>query len=113
MAKPRSLASVWDEAGIFSSLKSILARVARKLEVSSSMASKVVMVIVVSPKIKKVLLEELEDIKQKLHGAPGVLVQLRFSRDRTFVFARLAAIAFVVAIFVSVIFVIPLLCFRP
>jgi hypothetical protein len=32
--------------------------------------------------------------------------------DRTFVFAWLAAIAFVVAIFVSLIFVIPLLYFR-
>jgi hypothetical protein len=73
MAKPRFVASVRDEVGVFSSFKGIFARVARKLNLSPSMVSKVANGHRVSPKTKKALLEELEEIKQKLDRVAGEL----------------------------------------
>jgi hypothetical protein len=69
MAKPRSVASARVEENIFSYFKGIFARVARKLDVSPSMVSKVANGHRSSPKIQTALLEELEEIKQKLESA--------------------------------------------
>ena len=66
MARPRFATSVLAEVGIASSFKGLYARVARKLNVSKSMVSRVANGHRFSPKIKKALLEELKAVKQKL-----------------------------------------------
>ena len=70
MAKPRFVASVRDDVNVVSSFKGLYARVARKLNVSPSMVSRVANGLRSSPKIKKALLKELEAIKQKLDARP-------------------------------------------
>jgi transcriptional regulator with XRE-family HTH domain len=69
MAKPRSAASAHTNANLFPYFKGMYARVARKLNVSPSMVSRVANGHRVSPKIKKALLEEIEEIKQQLDSA--------------------------------------------
>jgi Mor family transcriptional regulator len=66
MAKPRSAASAQADVNLFSHFKGMYARIARKLKVSPSMVSRVANGHRISQKIKKALLEELEEIKQKL-----------------------------------------------
>jgi hypothetical protein len=70
MAKPRFVASVRDDVNVVSSFKGMYARVARKLNVSPSMVSRVANGLRSSPKIKAALLKELEAIKQKLDAVP-------------------------------------------
>jgi transcriptional regulator with XRE-family HTH domain len=69
MAKLRSVASAQADVNLFSYFKGMYARIARKLNVSPSMVSRVANGHRVSPKIKKALLEELEEIKQQLDSA--------------------------------------------
>jgi hypothetical protein len=66
MAKPRFAASVLAEVGVVSSFRGIYARIARKLNVSPSMVSRVADGHRISPKIQGALREELNAIKQKL-----------------------------------------------
>jgi hypothetical protein len=67
MSKPRVTASVRAEVnGFFSYFKGVFARVARKLNVSPSMVSRVASGHRSSPKIQEALLEELKVVKQKL-----------------------------------------------
>jgi transcriptional regulator with XRE-family HTH domain len=66
MAKPRAVASAHTDVNLFSYFKGMYARVARKLNVSPSMVSRVANGHRVSPKIKKALFEELKAVKQKL-----------------------------------------------
>jgi transcriptional regulator with XRE-family HTH domain len=69
MAKPRFVASARDDVNVVSSFKGMYARVARKLNVSPSMVSRVANGLRSSPKIKKALLAEVDAIKQKLDAA--------------------------------------------
>jgi len=69
MAKPRVVVSVRDHMSVFSYFKGVFARVARKLKVSPSMVSRVASGHRASSKVKKALLEELEEIKQRLDSA--------------------------------------------
>jgi transcriptional regulator with XRE-family HTH domain len=68
---------------IISDFKGVYARVARKLDVSASMVSRVARGERRSPQIERALLEELNILKQKLESysaaAPGVL---NFTQDR-------------------------------
>jgi hypothetical protein len=66
MASPRFAASVLAEVGIVSSFRGMYARVARKLQVSPSMVSRIADGHRISPKIQAALREELQAIKQKL-----------------------------------------------
>jgi len=66
MAKPRVVASVRVDVNVFSYLKGVFARVARKLDVSPSMVSRVASGHRFSPKIQAALSEELKLLKQKL-----------------------------------------------
>lgn len=66
MAKPRVVASVQADVNVFAYFKGMFARVARKLNVSPSMVSRVANGLRSSPKIKAALLEELKVVKQKL-----------------------------------------------
>jgi hypothetical protein len=66
MAKPRFAASVLAEMGVVSSFKGLFARVARTLDVSPSMVSRVASGHRSSPKIQAALLEELKVVRQKL-----------------------------------------------
>jgi hypothetical protein len=66
MAKPRVGASVGVDANVFSYLNGVFARVARKLDVSPSMVSRVANGHRFSPKIQAALRDELKLLKQKL-----------------------------------------------
>jgi hypothetical protein len=66
MAKPRFAMSALVEADVVSSFRGLYARIARKMNVSPSMVSRVADGHRVSPKIQTALREELKMLKQKL-----------------------------------------------